>query len=108
MKKGLAPLALVALLTLGCLGPKPQVRSAEVSPPKNGKALVTVTIANDGAGDGQVEVQVTVRQGDEVIARDEKLSELKGRETIRLVLEVDVPDDASDLAVEAEVHYPPD
>ena len=51
---------------------------------------------------------MTLRQGDEVVAREEKLSELKGRETITLVLEVDVPDDASDLAVEAEVHYPPD
>jgi hypothetical protein len=108
VKRSLACLALIALLTLGCLGPKPRVRSAEVAPPEDGKAIVTLTIANDGGGDGQVEVKVTLRQGDEVIARDEKLSELKGRETIKLVLEVDVPDDAHDLSVDAEIHYPPD
>ena len=99
---------LAAVLTAGCLGPKPEVRSAAVAPPEDGKATVTVTIANKGGGDGEIVVWVTLRQGHDVVAREEKLSELKGRETITLVLEVDVPHDAHDLDVEAEVRYPPD
>ena len=106
--KSVVHLGLVALLTVGCLGPKPEVRSAEVAPPEDGKATVTVTVANNGAGDGQVEIKVTLRQGDEVVGREDKLTELKGRETVRVVVEVDVPDDAHDLDVEAEVRYPPD
>lgn len=35
-------------------------------------------------------------------------SELKSKETITLVLEIDVPADAKELIVEAEVTYPPD
>jgi uncharacterized protein (TIGR02588 family) len=101
-------LVLILLITASCLGPKPQVRSAEVAPPKDGKAKVTVVIANTGSGDGQVEVKVTLKQGDEVVGRAEQTTELKSRETIELVIEVDVPEDARDLTVDAEVHYPPD
>jgi hypothetical protein len=104
----LLPLALFALLTVACLGPKPEVRSAEVAPPEDGKATVTVTIANKGSGDGQIQVKVTLREGDQVVAREEATSELQAYETIELVLEVNVPDDAQGLTVEAEVHYPPD
>jgi hypothetical protein len=106
--KRLVSLALLALLTAACLGPKPQVRSAEVAPPEDGKATVTVTIANEGSGDGQIELKVTLREGDQVVGREETTSELKAYETIELVLEVNVPDDAQGLQVEAEVHYPPD
>ncbi|HUQ42347.1 MAG TPA: hypothetical protein VM052_07585 [Candidatus Limnocylindrales bacterium] len=100
---------LVALLvTASCLGPKPQVRSAEVADPKEGKANVTVVIVNTGGGDGQVQVKITLKQGDEVVGRAEQTTELKTRERITLVIEVDVPEDAKDLEVESEVHYPPD
>ena len=107
MRRLIGPV-LALLITASCLGPKPQVRSAEVSPPKEGKANVTVVIANGGSGDGQVEVKVTLKRGDEVVGRAEQTTELKPRETIKLVIEVDVPDDVADLSVEAEVRYPPD
>jgi len=96
------------LLTTGCLGPKPEVRSAEVAPPKDGKAEVTVVIANTGSGDGQVELKITLRQGEDVVGRADEKTQLKARETITLVLEVSVPPDATKLTVDAEVVYPPD
>lgn len=100
---------LVALLiTASCLGPRPQVRSAEVADPKEGKADVTIVVVNTGGGDGQVEVRITLKEGDEVVGRAEQTAELKAHETIKLVIEVDVPEDATDLKVEAEVRYPPD
>jgi hypothetical protein len=96
------------LITASCLGPKPQVRSAEVAAPKDGKASVTVVIVNSGSGDGQVELKITLRRGDAVVGRAEKTTELRSKETVTLVVEVDVPEDAADLAVDAEVQYPPD
>jgi hypothetical protein len=104
----LAPLLLVLLVTASCLGPKPFVRSADVAPPENGTARATVVIANENSGDGQIEVKVTLRSGDRVVGRAATTTELKSHETVTLVVEVEVPDDASDLRVEAEVAYPPD
>lgn len=106
--KRLTGLLLALLITAACLGPKPEVRSAVVAPAKDGKAAVTVVIANSGSGDGQVEVAVTLRRGDEVVGRADRTTELRSRETITLVLMVDVPADAKDLTVEARVSYPPD
>ena len=106
--KRLTGLLLALVITAACLGPKPEVRSAVVAPAKDGKAAVTVVIANSGSGDGQVEVAVTLRRGDEVVGRADRTTELRSRETITLVLMVDVPADAKDLTVEARVSYPPD
>ena len=106
--KRLTGLLLALLITAACLGPKPEVRSAVVAPAKDGKAAVTVVITNSGSGDGQVEVVVTLRRGDEVVGRADRTTELRSRETITLVLMVDVPADAKDLTVEARVSYPPD
>lgn len=103
-----AALLLALIVTAACLGPKPQVRSAEVAPPEDGKATATIVIVNQGGGDGQVEVKVTLRDGDRVVGRADHTAELKARETITVVLEIDVPDDARSLEVEAEVVYPPD
>jgi hypothetical protein len=103
-----AGFALVLLITAACLGPKPHVRSAEVSPPENGKARATVVIVNDGGGDGQVEVKVTLRAGERVVGRGDQTAELRARETITVVLEIEVPDDARALSIEAEAVYPPD
>ncbi len=101
-------LLLALVLTAACLGPKPQVRSAEVAPPEGGKAKATVVIVNDGSGDGQVEVKVTLRDGERIVGRADKTTELEPRETLTVVLEVDVPDDARALTVDAQVVYPPD
>ena len=100
--------ALFVLLTAACLGPKPQVRSAEVAPPEDGKAKVTVTITNEGSGDGQVQVRVTLREGDQVVAREERTSELKAYETIEARVGGQRPRRRAGAEVEAEVHYPPD
>lgn len=101
-------LLLAVIVTAACLGPKPQVRSAEVAAPKDGKAAVTIVIANTDSGDGQIEVKVTLRDGDRVVGRSETAAELKARETITLVVEVPVPSDVRNLTVDAEVVYPPD
>lgn len=106
--KRLTGLLLALLITAGCLGPKPEVRSAVVAPAKDGKATVTVVIANTDSGDGQVALTVTLRRGDEVVGRADKTTELRSREILTLVLVVDVPVDAKELTVEARVNYPPD
>ena len=108
MRRPLAAL-IVTLMLAGCGGPRPEVRSAEVAPPVEGKAIVTVVVANRGGGDGQVELKVTLRDGKgSVVARDGRPLELRGRETVTVVLELQVPDDAQGLRVEAEAVYPPD
>lgn len=108
MRRLLAAL-LVTLLLAGCAGPRPEVRSAEVAPPAEGKAIVTVVVANRGGADGQVELKVTLRDGKgSVVGRDERPLELRGRETVTVVLELQVPDAAQGLRVEAEAVYPPD
>lgn len=104
----LAALVLALVIAVACVGPKPQVRSAEVAPTENGKAKVTVVIENEGSGDGQVEVKVTLRDGDRVVGRAEQTTELESRERVTLVLEVEVPVGARALKVDAEVVYPPD
>jgi len=104
----LAALALAALLTAACLGPKPQVRSAEAGEPRDGKVDVTVVIVNRNSGDGQVAVRVTLKQGEKVVGRGEQTVELKANETITFVIEVEVPEDATDVDVDAEAVYPPD
>lgn len=102
--------SILALVILGaCVGPKPEVRSAEVAPPKDGKAVVTVVVLNRGAGDGQIELKITLRDGKgSVVARDGRPLELRGRETVTVVMELQVPDDAQGLRVEVEAVYPPD
>ena len=104
----LAAATFLLIVTTACMGPKPEVRSAEVAPPKDGKAEVTVLIVNTGSGDGQVELKVTLHQGDAVVGRANEKTELRARETITVVLEVQVPADARNLTVDAEVVYPPD
>lgn len=105
----LLPPVLAALLLAACVGPKPEVRSATVAPPQEGKATVTVVVVNRGGGDGQIEVRITLRDATGgVVSRDEKTTVLKERETITVVLEVQVPEDAEGLKVDAEVTYPPD
>lgn len=105
----LLPLVLAALVVAACVGPKPEVLSASVAPPKEGKATVTVVVANRGSGDGQIEVRITLRDArGSVLARDEKTTVLKDKETVTVVLLVNVPDGAGELTVDAEVSYPPD
>lgn len=105
----LLPLVLCLLIFAACVGPKPEVRSATVAPPKDGKAVVTVVIANRGGGDGQIEVKITLRDpSGRVVAREEKTADLGDRETITIIVEVQVPDDVADLKVDAEATYPPD
>ncbi len=108
MTRLLAPV-LAALILAACVGPKPEVRSAAVAPPREGKATVTVVVLNRGGGDGQVELKVTLRAaGGKIVAREEKTVELGERETITIVLEVAVPDDTGPLTVDVEAIYPPD
>ena len=105
----LLAVAVAAALMAACSGPKPAVRSALVEPPSDGKANVTVVVENRGDGDGQVRLKVTLRDADgQVVAREDKTLDLDPHTTVTVVLEVQVPEDASDLRVTAEVAYPPD
>lgn len=108
MRPLLVPL-FAALILAACSGPKPEVRSADVAPAVQGKATVTVVVENRGGGDGQVEVKLTLRdRTGRTVAREERTVELKGREVVTLVVELEVPEGAEGLGVEAEAVYPPD
>lgn len=107
--RGLIAGLFITVTLAGCSGPLPEVRSADVAPPADGKAIVTVVVANRGSGDGQIELKVTLRDGQgSVVARDERSLELRDRETVTVVLELQVPEDAQGLRIETEVVYPPD
>lgn len=107
--RGLLGALLVALILAGCRGPEPEVRSAEVAPAVEGKVTVTVVVANRGGGDGQVDVKLTLRDGaGQIVAREDRTVELKGRDVLTLVVELQVPEGAEGLRVEAEAVYPPD
>lgn len=107
--RSVVAVVLAGLLLAGCAGPRPEVRSAEVAPPQEGTAVVTVIVANRGGGDGQIELKVTLRDGSgAVVAREERSLELQGKETVTVVMELRVPDGVQGLRVEAEAVYPPD
>ena len=70
---------------------------------------MTVVVVNRGGDDGQIEVKITLRDctGD-VVARDAKTTDLRGRETVTIAVGVQVPDGEDGLRVDAEAIYPPD
>ena len=97
-----------ALAVAGCAGPTPEVESVEVQAAGPGKVRVTVAVRNNGGGDGQATVDVTLRErtGGAVVARDDIDVDLKPHERLTVSREMLVPR-TEDLIAEAEAHYPP-
>jgi len=121
MKKSLPPIPSIALLLAllalsGCLGPKPVLRGYEVEPPAAGSDQpykIDATIANEGPGAGQVEVEVNMsnKQTGEFLAKENKEVEMQMDEIVHVLIEIDLPPSAQDLnpdniKVEVDAHYP--
>lgn len=109
MRRGKAAsgaVALLALLAFGCRGPRPEVETVELRAGGPG-TLVHVVVANRSDGEGQVEVEVTLRSAGRVVAREERLAVLYPRERVTLTVPVPTPY-RSDLAAEVRARYPVD
>jgi hypothetical protein len=104
------------LLLTSCLGPDPVVRDFVVQPSAQGSGLpyvVDVTLANEGAGGGQVglEVNLTNKRTGDMIAQQLVEVDLQKNQTMQLAVSLSLPQSARDLTpddIEAhvDVHYP--
>jgi hypothetical protein len=109
-------LPLAALTLTGCLGPDPVVRDYSVQPSAQGSGLpyvVDVTLGNEGAGGGQVqlEVNLTDKHTGVIIAQQVQAVDLQKDQTIQVSVTLSLPQSARDLTsddIEAhvDVHYP--
>jgi hypothetical protein len=112
----IALLAAMLLTLAGCLGPKPVLQSykAEPPPPGSGQPFrVDAVVSNQGPGEGQVQVEVSLtnKQNGELIARESKEVELQSGDTAHVLVELNLPPSAEDLdpesiEVEVDAHYP--
>jgi hypothetical protein len=101
-----AQLALAGLLAAGCRGPKPQVESYDVSAGAPG-TIVSVVVANASGGEGQAEVEVTLRSDGRIVAREERAVTLYAHERATVLVPVPTPY-RRELAVEVRARYPVD
>jgi hypothetical protein len=113
---GVLLLVLGALVLTACLGPNPVVRDYAVQPPAQGSGQpyrVDVTLANEGPGGGQVELEVSLanKQTGDIIAQQSQEVDLQKDKTVQVVVTLDVPQSArnltpDDIQVQVEAHYP--
>jgi hypothetical protein len=119
MKKRVAAIFSILLLCLalsGCLGPKPVLESYTATPPGPGSGdpfRVEAVVANKGPGEGQVEVEVNLKdkQNGAILAADSRLVDLQRDGTEHVLFELELPPSAKDLDpknidVEVDAHYP--
>ncbi|HST05737.1 MAG TPA: hypothetical protein VLQ48_13510 [Chloroflexia bacterium] len=109
-------LLLGALVLTACLGPKPVVRDYAVQPPAQGTDepyQVDVTVANEGPGGGQIELEVDLvnKQSGVIIAQQTQEVDLQKDNVVQVVVMLDVPESARDLTpddikVQVDAHYP--
>ncbi|MDQ6694578.1 MAG: hypothetical protein M3014_09195 [Chloroflexota bacterium] len=112
----IASIAVALPLLTGCLGPKPVVLSHKDEAPPAGSDQpfrVEVVIANQGPGDGQVEVEVNLRdkRNNETISQNSSNVQLKKDEVQHVLFSIDLPPsakdiDSKDIDVEVDAHYP--
>lgn len=106
MKRSLACL-LLALVALGCRGPRPRVVSSMHRAATGGGSVLEVVIENAGGGEGQVQVEATLRSASGTAVRAEREVEIHGHERIVVTLPFDVAADGSYRA-EVTASYPVD
>jgi hypothetical protein len=104
--------ALVALAIglAGCMGPNPEVVSHELRLPQQpgDPYIMIVTVANNGRGDGEIEVTARLRSPDsgQIVAEESKTAQIKGHETIDVAVELH-PSTEGPFQETVEVTYPP-
>jgi hypothetical protein len=97
------------LLLAACSGPAPVVDATEIRPAPDGGALVVVTLRNAGAGEGQVSLEVTLRDRatGQAVGRAERPVSLRPGERIQVTVALR-PATGGDLVAEARARYPPE
>jgi hypothetical protein len=119
MKKQLVSMIILTFVLVtasGCLGPKPVLQSFNVHPPPAGSDQpykVEAVVANQGPGEGQVQVEVTFvnKQDGATIVKEDKNTNLKSNETQHVPFEIELPEsakglDSGSIDVQVEAHYP--
>jgi hypothetical protein len=105
-----APLVLAAALVLAaCGGPGPVVDGTEIRPASDGGTLVVVALRNTTGGEGQVSLEVTLRDRTtgQAVGRAERAVSLRPRERLQVTVALR-PATAGDLVAEVRARYPPD
>ena len=90
-------LLLGSLVLTACLGPKPVVRDYAVQAPAQGTDEpynVDVTVANEGPGGGQIELEVDLvnKQSGVTIAQQTQEIDLQKDKVVQVVVTLDVPE----------------
>jgi hypothetical protein len=106
MRRRFACLVL-ALLALGCRGPRPRVVSKAHRAARGGGSVLEVVIENAGKGEGQVQVEATLHSSGGAVLRAEREVTLRAHERVLVNLPFDVPADGSYRA-EVMARYPVD
>jgi hypothetical protein len=119
MRKRILSFALLLLLMFSissCLGPQPAVINFTTTPPapgSNDPFRVEAVISNSGPGEGQVEVQVNLKnkQNGETIGQETHEIEMQPGETQHVLFEIDLPPsdqnlDAQSIQVDVQAEYP--
>lgn len=99
-------LLVLALVAAGCRGPRPAVVSSTLRPAAGGGSVLEVIVENSGGGEGEVQVEATLRSEGAVV-RAEQAVALRGHERVRVDLPFDVPADGSYRA-DVRARYPVD
>ena len=106
MRGRLACLA-IALIALGCRGPRPKVVSSTHRAAPGGGSVIEVVIENTGGGEGQVQVEATLRPAHGPVVRAERSLELHAHERVLVNLPLEVAADGSHR-LEVTARYPVD
>jgi hypothetical protein len=97
-------IAALAILAVACRGPRPALVTSTLKEDA-GRTVAEVVVANQGGGEGQIEVEVVARAPSGEVVRGEAQATLRARETIlvRVPLEGEVD---RGQAPEVHLHYP--
>jgi hypothetical protein len=101
-----AAAAVAGLVVIACAGPRPSVESYELRAGGPG-TIVSVVVVNAGGGEGQAEVEVTLRAEGRVVARDERTVALRAHERVTVLVPVATPYLAA-LRADVRARYPVD
>jgi hypothetical protein len=97
---------ILALVAAGCRGPRPAVVSSALLPAHDGGSILVVLVENSGGGEGEVEVEATLRSDRHLVRLDRQVT-LRAHERLRVDFRFDLPADGS-YRPEVEVRYPVD
>jgi hypothetical protein len=101
------PALLLLLCNVGCEGPRPIVSDVTVTPsPQAGKYRVQAVVRNEVRGEGQVSIDIRLREvGSGRTIQQQQQLELRGREQLTLVVDIEAP--PSTYRAEVNAQFPP-